>query len=127
MTDYVKELFLMQKEISDNTKSTVTIDNYSNFVFTSNRGTNLSVRSLQQALSYISDKKNDGRDVVLPHVTPYVLRHTACTKMINAGMNIKAVQTLMGHSNIDITLQIYTHVNDKQLHDEIKKLQFTSE
>lgn len=122
MTDYVKHLFQMQKQISDDTNSTITIDDYSDFVFTSKNGTVLSVRSFQYSLAHISVEKNEGREIVLPRVTPHILRHTACTKMINAGMNIKAVQMLMGHSNIDVTLQIYTHINDNQLKDEIKKL-----
>lgn len=127
MTDFVKDLFVLQKEISDNANSNVSVDNYSNFVFTSNRGKNLCVRSFEYALGYISEVKNEGRDVILPRVTPHILRHTACTKMINAGMNINAVQTIMGHSNVDITLQIYTHINEKQLRDEMKKLQNISE
>lgn len=121
MTDCVKNLFIRQKEISSKTNSTIKIDNHSDFVFTTNRGTNLSVRSLEYSLKYLSEL-NEGRDVILPHITPHILRHTACTKMINSGMNIKAVQTLMGHSNVDITLQIYTHINENQLRDEIKKL-----
>lgn len=123
MTDYVKSLFLMQQEISKETDSDIQIDNYSNFVFTSSRGTTLSVRSVQQALAYISEKKNEGREIVLPRITPHILRHTACTKMIRSGMNIKAVQTLMGHSNADVTLDIYTHIADNQIQDEIVKLQ----
>ncbi len=49
-------------------------------------------------------------DNTLPHITPHTLRHTFCTRMILSGMNIKAVQYLMGHSTISVTLNVYTHM-----------------
>ena len=41
-------------------------------------------------------------------LTPHVLRHTYCTRCFEAGMDIKEVQYLMGHSTPDVTLRIYT-------------------
>ena len=49
-------------------------------------------------------------DKPLPHITPHVYRHTFCTNMVNAGMDVKVLQYLMGHSEIDVTLNIYTHM-----------------
>jgi integrase len=37
------------------------------------------------------------------------LRHTFCTNLANAGMNPKALQYIMGHSNINMTLNYYAH------------------
>lgn len=45
-------------------------------------------------------------------VTPHQLRHTYITRMIMGGANIKRVQYLAGHSNMQITLRIYTHLLD---------------
>nr|WP_242857708.1 tyrosine-type recombinase/integrase [Beduini massiliensis] len=39
-----------------------------------------------------------------PHVTPQTFRHSFCTHLVNAGMNPKALQYLMGHSNITMRL-----------------------
>ena len=50
-------------------------------------------------------------DKPLPHITPHVYRHTFCTNMVNAGMDVKVLQYIMGHSEIDVTLNIYTHMN----------------
>ena len=47
----------------------------------------------------------------LPNITPHVFRHTFCTNMVNAGMDVKVLQYIMGHSEIDVTLNIYTHMN----------------
>lgn len=45
----------------------------------------------------------------LPHITPHVMRHTFCTNMANAGMNIKSLQYIMGHSDAGVTMNVYTH------------------
>ena len=47
----------------------------------------------------------------LPNITPHVMRHTFCTNMVNAGMDVKVLQYIMGHSEIDVTMNVYTHMN----------------
>lgn len=44
-------------------------------------------------------------------VTPHVLRHTFCTNAQQAGLDVKSLQYLMGHSNASVTLDVYTHSN----------------
>ena len=44
----------------------------------------------------------------MPRVTPHILRHTFCTRMIQKGLDPKTVSYIMGHSKVDITLEIYT-------------------
>ena len=119
MTDFVREMFIMQKE-SQRCKSSPYIDGYTDFVFLTSRGTNLSSRSIQQILKRVSED-NDNSMVKLPHVSPHTLRHTACTNMIKSGMNVKAVQSVMGHSSAEITLDIYTHLSQEQLMKETQK------
>ncbi len=50
-------------------------------------------------------------DTPLPTITPHVLRHTFCTNMANAGMDIKSLQYLMGHSDAGVTMNVYTHAS----------------
>lgn len=55
-------------------------------------------------------------------VTPHVLRHTFCTNMINAGMDAKRLQYLMGHSDVSTTLNIYTHMGYEKASEQMLKI-----
>lgn len=51
---------------------------------------------------------------VRTRVTPHVLRHTAATQLIEAGVDIRYIQRLLGHASLSTT-EIYTHVSDRSL------------
>ena len=55
-------------------------------------------------------------------LTPYCLRHTFCTDLQRAGVPINVAKDLMGHSDISITANIYTHRDQNLLHENIKRL-----
>ena len=57
----------------------------------------------------------------LPPVTPHVCRHTFCSNCASAGMSPKTLQMIMGHSSIEFTLNVYTHLEA----GDIKKDFFT--
>ena len=59
----------------------------------------------------------------LPKITPHICRHTYCSKMANSGMNPKILQYLMGHADISVTLNTYTHVKLDDALEEIDKLE----
>jgi site-specific recombinase XerD len=62
-------------------------------------------------------------EILLPDFTPHTLRHTFCTRMAEQGMNPKHLQEIMGHSNISITLQVYTHLHYDELDKEMRRIE----
>lgn len=71
---------------------------------------------------HICEKYNRIYRIQMPKVTPHVCRHTYCSNMAKSGMNPKTLQYLMGHSDIGVTLNTYTHVKFDDARDELKKL-----
>lgn len=61
-------------------------------------------------------------DKPLPHITPHVFRHTFCTNMANSGMDVKLLQYLMGHSDVGVTLNVYTHSTYERAAEQLAKV-----
>ena len=99
----------------------VVIDGYSDFLFLKQNGYPMAADKYPSIFKGIVQKHNKQCELVLPHTTPHVLRHTFCTKYINAGMNPKALQYIMGHSTIKMTLDYYTHTTFESASEEMKK------
>ena len=59
----------------------------------------------------------------MPNITPHVCRHTYCSNQAKAGMNPKTLQYLMGHSDIGITLNVYTHLVLEDAAEELKRME----
>ena len=68
------------------------------------------------------DKYNSIYKAQLPKITPHVCRHTYCSNQARAGMNPKTLQYLMGHSDIGVTLNTYTHIKYDDAKDEVLKM-----
>ncbi len=61
-------------------------------------------------LRWARDKFNRIFKNELPPVSPHVCRHTFCSNCAGAGMSPKTLQIIMGHSSIEFTLNVYTHI-----------------
>ena len=72
------------------------------------RGRPLSPQSVRRIINKYLDRIGGAS-----HVTPHMFRHTFATSLLEAGMDIRYIQSLLGHSSISTT-QIYTHVSSKQ-------------
>ena len=62
------------------------------------------------------------RHAIAPDLTPYCLRHTFCTDLQRAEVPINVAKELMGHANITVTANIYTHRDQAVLHSNMAKL-----
>jgi integrase/recombinase XerC len=79
----------------------------------SDRGANLGVRSIFRIVQRFFESSPIGS------VGPHALRHSAATHMLDGGADLRAVQELLGHSNL-ATTQIYTHVSVERLKEGYK-------
>ena len=70
----------------------------------------------------IVQKYNSIYKVEMPKVTPHICRHTYCSNMAKSGMNPKTLQYLMGHSEIGVTLNVYTHVDFDDAKAEVERI-----
>ena len=97
------------------------IDGYSVFLFINRNGNPQVAVNYEAVFRKLVDKYNSKHEEPLPKITPHVMRHTFCTRLANAGMNPKALQYVMGHSNITITLNLYTHASLETVKSELQR------
>lgn len=108
MSDRVLEA--LQRVLQNRKNSNFTVDGYTGFLFLTRNGTPKMYIGYDAMFRKLVGKYNKSHEESLPAVTtPHTLRHTFCTNMANAGMNPKALQYLMGHANITMTLNYYAH------------------
>ena len=98
------------------------IDGHSGFLFLDKNGMPMVALHWEKYFQHIVEKYNKIYKVQLPKITPHVCRHTFCSKMAKNGMNPKTLQYIMGHSDISVTLNTYTHVSFEDAQAEVKRM-----
>ena len=80
-------------------------------------------KEVQKAFEVQRAKKEHRKTELLPKVSAHVMRHTACTRMEECRMDIKILQYVMGHAHIDVTMDVYNHLEDRErIEQEIARL-----
>lgn len=99
------------------------IKGHTGFLFLDKNGNPEVAMHWQHRLNHMVKRYNDIYRVQMPNITPHVCRHTYCSNMAKSGMNPKTLQYLMGHSDIAVTLNVYTHVGLEDAEKELQKMQ----
>jgi len=116
---------IFQRRLEQRTrKEGPTVDGVSGFIFLNeDRGLHR-IRNLNDTFHRIVARFNKAsKDIKLPDISAHVFRHTYCTRIIELGVDLKAVQEIMGHSTAKITLEVYTHLNKERTNSEIYRVE----
>lgn len=113
-------------------RSEVKVDGYTGFLFVTKNGTVYAVSAINFILNNIVEKYNKIEEKkaskekrspeYLPHISSHILRHTACTRMAEQGIDVKVLQYIMGHSDIGVTMNVYNHVDKTRVENEMQKI-----
>ena len=99
------------------------VDRYTGFLFVDDKCLPLVAMHWEHRFNHMVKRYNDIYRVQVPNITPHICRHTYCSNMAKSGMNPKTLQYLMGHSDIGVTLNTYTHLGLEDAEDELKRLE----
>lgn len=122
MTQEVADCFRRVIENRKKPKVEIMMDGYSGFLFLDKNGKPMVALHWEKYMKHICQKYNKIYKVQMPSVTPHVCRHTFCSNMAKSGMNPKTLQYIMGHSDIGVTLNTYTHLNFEDASKEVRRL-----
>ncbi len=95
------------------------VDGKKDFLFYSKSGNLLNITSFNYELKKAVEKYNETAEYKIDKISAHTLRHTGCTRDAEDGMDIKVLQYIMGHSNTQITSNVYNHVNEERAASEV--------
>lgn len=116
----------------ENGFNVIELDGMTGFIFSNRFGNLHNPQSINRTIRRISEsynaeevlkaKKERRQPVIIPHFSCHHLRHTFCTRFCENETNIKVIQAVMGHANIETTMDIYAEVTDMKKTEAIEKL-----
>ena len=133
MLDIVKDAFEMlyeeQKEYGFNETE---IDGMTGFIFCNRFGSVPNPQTVNRTIKRVANSynaeeiikaKKERRDpVILPDFSCHHLRHTFCTRLCENETNLKVIQSIMGHKNIETTLDVYAEATEKKKQESFENL-----
>ncbi len=123
ITEDVSMMFQAIIEDREPPKMEKVIDGHTGFLFYDDVGNPLVAMHWQHRFNRMVGRYNDIYRVQMPNITPHVCRHTYCSNMAKSGMNPKTLQYLMGHSDISVTMNVYTHISFDDAEEELKRME----
>ena len=133
MLDIVKDAFeMLYEEQLENGFNETEIDGMSGFIFCNRFGTVPNPQTVNHTIkrianSYNADEvvraKKERRDpIILPNFSCHHLRHTFCTRLCENKTNLKVIQSIMGHRNIETTMDIYAEATEEKKQESFENL-----
>ncbi len=136
MLDSVKDAFeMLWEEQKENGWNEVSIDGMTGFVFSNRFGNVPNPQSVNRAIKRIiadynateavNAKKEHREAVMLPDFSAHHLRHTFCTRLCEKETNLKVIQSIMGHKDIQTTMDIYAEATEEKKQESFERLAAT--
>ena len=133
MPDRAREMLEYQKHYQhlNGLESDDVIDGYKDFCFTNKNRNPMMPSSVNNVLYNIVRKynkvesaraeANNARPCLIPKISSHILRHTACTRMSEDGVDAKVIMKFLGHASMDMT-DHYDHVSEERMLREFRRL-----
>ena len=136
MLDTVKDAFeMLYEEQKESGWNDVEIDGMSGFIFCNRFGNVPNPQSVNRAIKRIIADYNAGEEVeakkrhreavLLPDFSAHHLRHTFCTRLCEKETNLKVIQSVMGHKDIQTTMDIYAEATEEKKQESFERLAAT--
>lgn len=133
MLDVVYDaLKLEEEDQQENGFNETVIDGVSGFVFQNRFGNILNQQAVNSAIKRIVTNYNNEEEItaarekrnplILPYFSCHILRHTFATRLCEQETNLKVIQSIMGHRNIETTMDIYAEATDKKKKESFENL-----
>ena len=133
MLDIVKDAFeMLYEEQKENGFNETEIDGMTGFIFCNRFGSVPNPQTVNHTIKRIANNYNadevvrarkEHRDpIILPNFSCHHLRHTFCTRLCENETNLKVIQSIMGHKNIETTLDIYAEATEKKKQESFENL-----
>ena len=136
MFDTVKGAFeMLHEEQKESGWNDVEIDGMTGFIFCNRFGNVPNPQSVNRAIKRILADYNAGEEVeakkqhreavLLPDFSAHHLRHTFCTRLCEKETNLKVIQSVMGHKDIQTTMDIYAEATEEKKQESFERLAAT--
>ena len=121
MTKQAKEALQEQRKWQSGNISGITpLKGFEKLVFTSKTNRPLHAANIQDSIKFLIKKINkQNPEINFKPFTPHCLRHTFATNCIAKGMRPKTLQKLLGHNSLQMTMDLYCHVLEDTLKEEM--------
>lgn len=133
MLDIVKDAFeMLYEEQEENGFNETEIDGMTGFIFCNRFGGVSNPQTVNHTIKRILNqynadevvraKKERREPIILPDFSCHHLRHTFCTRLCEHETNLKVIQVIMGHKNIETTMDIYAEATEEKKQESFENL-----